>query len=141
MIMTTLYAVALLCVNNEVVLVRRYNADFASGLYSMVGGKVEMGETARQAVRREVQEEVGLDLPEERFELVHTFHRKGNTETLVALCFKADITGLKPINNEPHKHDDMRFFPLDKLPENIIPAHKQAIDCVLKGIAYSEHGW
>lgn len=139
--MTNLHTVALLCANDEILLARRHNTDFASGLYSMVGGKVEHGKTAREAVRCTVQEKTGLDIPEEAFELVHVFHRDGQGEILVALCFKADITGLKPTNNEPSKHDDVRFFPITQLPENIVPAHKQAIDCVLKGIAYSEHGW
>lgn len=138
---TTIYALALLCTNDKILLGRRFNTSFAPGLYCMPGGKVEAGETARQAVRREVQEETGLDISEKLFELVHVFHRDGEGEYLVAFCFKADITGLKPTNNEPHKHDDMRFFPMDELPENIIPAHKQAIECVVQGIFYSEHGW
>jgi hypothetical protein len=60
---------------------------------------------------------------------------------LIALIFKADITGMHPQNNEIAKHDDMRWFKIDQLPENIIPAHKQAIECIVRGISYSEHGW
>jgi hypothetical protein len=72
---------------------------------------------------------------------VHTFHRKGIDTELVALVFKADISGMTPANNEPDKHDDMKFFNLHQLPENIIPAHKQAIACITKDVRYSEHGW
>ncbi len=139
--MIILYSIVLLCSDDDVLLARRFHASFADGLYSMVGGKVEKGETARQAIRREVQEETGLDIPEENFELVHTFHRKGTEGPLVAMCFKADITDMNPINKEPDKHDDIRFFPVSNLPTNIIPAHKQAIECVLQHIPYSEHGW
>lgn len=139
--MVALYSIALLCVGNDVLLVRRHNAKFANGLYSMIGGKVENDETARHAAKREIQEETGLDIPEDNLELIHTFHRKGTESELIALCFKADITGMKFLNKEPDKHDDIRLFPISKLPENIIPAHKQAINCILKHITYSEHGW
>jgi len=46
-----------------------------------------------------------------------------------------------PSNNEPTKHDDLRFFAIEQLPVNIIPAHKQAIECITQNISYSEHGW
>jgi hypothetical protein len=74
---------------------------------------------------------------------VHAFHRKGTDSELVALCFKVDISSFdqKPINNETHKHDDMQFFSFSNLPENCISAHRQAIECIIKGICYSEHGW
>ncbi len=83
-----------------------------------------------------------MQIPESAFKLVHTFHRKGSESDLVALCFMADISAMpKPQNNEPEKHDDMSFFAIDQLPSNIIPAHKQAIECIAKNISYSEHGW
>ena len=122
-------------------LIRRYNATFGNSLYSLVGGKAELHETALHAIKREVKEEVGLDLPESSFILIHTLHRKGTENELIALCFKADISGMHPQNMEPHKHDDLRFFDLNNLPLNIIPAHKQAIGFIQKDIPYSEHGW
>lgn len=141
--MCNFYVLALLCLGNELVLVRRSSDQaFGAGFYSMVGGKVAAGETALQGIKREVLEETGLDIPESAFELVHTFHRKGTETEFIALCFKADLTGMPtPRNNEPEKHDDLRLFPLNQLPENILPAHKQAIECIQRKIRYSEHGW
>jgi 8-oxo-dGTP diphosphatase len=137
-----LFVIALLCMGDNVLLLRRGHVSFGNGEYCMVGGKVEQGEAALHAIKREVYEEVGLDIPESDFELVHTFHRKGSESELVALCFKADITHLPmPHNNEPEKHDDMRFFSIHQLPENILPAHRQAIQCIQKNVSYSEHGW
>jgi len=140
--MVNLFVVALLCVGDKVLLIRRLNQSFGQGLYSLVGGKVEKGETARLAIKREVHEETTLDIPESAFELVHTLHRKGTETEFIALCFKVDIAQMPaPYNNEPDKHDDMRFFTFNELPTNIIPAHKQAIECIQKNINYSEHGW
>jgi hypothetical protein len=42
---------------------------------------------------------------------------------------------------EPHKCDDLRWFELNKLPENIIPYVKQAIDNIRNKKFYSEYGW
>jgi 8-oxo-dGTP diphosphatase len=140
--MVSLYVIALLCAGDTIVLLRRHNTGFGDGLYSLPGGKVEEGETVKQAIKREIYEEVGLDLPQADFNLVHTFHRKGTENEMIVLCFKADITTMPaPTNKEPEKHDDMRFFNLNQLPENMIPAHKQALEYIKKGTAYSEHGW
>jgi hypothetical protein len=73
---------------------------------------------------------------------VHALHRKATETEFVALCFKVDISKMdKPCNKEPNKHDDMQFFNIYELPENIIPAHKQVIECINEDIFYSEHGW
>lgn len=140
--MVNLFVLALLTIGNDVLLVCRQNVSFGSGFYSMVGGKVEQGETALQATQREVFEETTLNIPAEAFELVHTLPRKGAENEFIALCFAVDITDFpEPYNNEPDKHSDMRFFPLNQLPSNTLPAHEQIIRLVQQGINYSEHGW
>lgn len=140
--MVNLFVITMLCKDDTILLVRRCNTTFGSGLYSLVGGKVEAGERALHAIAREVQEETTLVIPESAFQLVHTFNRKGPDAELIALVFKADITHMHaPVNNEPEKHDDMRFFTLTQLPNNILPAHKNALECIQSNIRYSEHGW
>ena len=139
--MVNAYALAFLLSESDILLLHRKDAVFGNNLYSLPGGKVEQGETARQAIVREVQEELGLNISESNFQLEHTFHCKGTETEFIACVFKADISGLAPINNEPHKHDNMQLFNLEKLPENIIPSHKQAIECIVNDIRYSEHGW
>jgi hypothetical protein len=44
----------------------------------------------------------------------------------------------KPKIMEPNKCNDLRWFDLNNLPENIIPYIKQAINCILNNIIYSE---
>jgi len=140
--LVNIYALALLTIGNQILLACRQNVSFGNNMYSMIGGKVEPGETARQAAQREVLEETKLDIPEEAFTLVHTLHRKGTETEFIALCFAVDISKLPaPYNNEPDKHSDMSLFSIDQLPANILPAHEQIIRCVLRDINYSEHGW
>ena len=139
--MVKLYALAFLYSDNNILLTYRDNVNFGSGLYGLVGGAVEDTETALQAVVREVQEELGLYISPLQFHFSHVFHRRGEEYPLVAVIFKADITGMSPKNNEPLKNRDITWFSLDKLPVNIIPAHEQAIICSIQAIPYSEHGW
>jgi 8-oxo-dGTP diphosphatase len=139
--LVNIFALAFLVSGDNVLLLHRKDVSFGSGLYGLSGGKVEQGETARQAVVREVREELGLKIAQSAFKLVHTFHRKGTETEFIALVFKANIADMQLTNNESEKHDEIRFFNLHQLPENIIPAHRQAIECIAKGINYSEHGW
>ena len=137
-----LFVLAILSQDDQVVLLHRNEKQsFGAGLYALVGGKVEQGERALQAIQREVQEEVGLDLAESDFTLIHTLHRKGTETEFTSLIFTADISGLTPKNNEPEKCDDMQLYSLQELPENMIPAHKQILEHVQRGSIYSEHGW
>jgi 8-oxo-dGTP diphosphatase len=140
--MVNMFVLAFLFVGDTVLLLHRHNTNFGDGLYSLVGGKVDAGETARQAIKREVAEEVGLDIIESAFELAHVLHRNGSETEFVAICFKVDIAHMdQPLNMEPDKHDDMQFFAVDQLPKNILPAHKQIIEKIAQHINYSEHGW
>ena len=42
---------------------------------------------------------------------------------------------------EPDKCGGLFWFPLDKLPENIVPYAKKSIEYYLKGINFSHYGW
>jgi ADP-ribose pyrophosphatase YjhB (NUDIX family) len=44
---------------NTVLLIRHSTESFGYGLYGMVGGNIQQGETALQAIKRKVFEEVG----------------------------------------------------------------------------------
>jgi 8-oxo-dGTP diphosphatase len=124
---------------SEVLLLRRKDTGFADGLYALPGGKIETGETALEAAQRECQEEVGLLVEDLSF--VHVVNRQGPETEFYVFVFKAEKWQGTPSNCEPTKSDDVRWFSLHTLPENIIPAHKQAIVLSQQGILYSEHGW
>lgn len=55
--------IAFIDVDKKILLNRR--ADAASEMWEFIGGGIEAGETALEAIKREVMEEVGYSLSEE----------------------------------------------------------------------------
>lgn len=123
----------------EVLLLRRIGTSFGDRLYSLPGGKIESGETALEAAKREAQEEIGITIAQ--VQLAHVVDRQGTETEFYIFVFKPQTWHGTPQNYEHAKHDDICWFALNKLPENIIPAHLQAIELSQKNILYSTHGW
>ncbi|MFN3697475.1 MAG: (deoxy)nucleoside triphosphate pyrophosphohydrolase [Pseudobdellovibrio sp.] len=57
---------------NKYLIVRRNSKQSGAGCWEFPGGKVEPGETSRQALVREIQEELSLDIAEEALEFIHS---------------------------------------------------------------------
>jgi 8-oxo-dGTP diphosphatase len=132
------YAIVAFVRNNNVLLLRRAQPGFGQGCYSLVGGKVEKNELSRLAALRETKEEVGITLEPQDCNLAHVMHFTTTTADIIALFFIAQSWIGEPVNKEPHKHDDMAWFPLNNLPENLLPRHRLALESIDKGLLYSE---
>lgn len=122
---------------------RRFQTGYEDGKYSLVAGRVEVGETFTQCVIREAEEEAGILLKPEEIRVAHVMHRNSRTEDIderVDVFFVADNWNGEIMNKEPAKCDDLAWFDLDSLPENTIPYIKQAIEAIQNKLFYSEHG-
>lgn len=127
--------------SDEVLLARRFNTGYEDGKYSLPAGHVDAGETFTQALIREVAEEVNLRLDPADVRVAHIMHRKSIDSERVDTFFVAEKWEGEPRNMEPHKCDDLAWFSLEQLPENIIPYVRQALECIREGQFYSESGW
>lgn len=129
--------------DNSILLLRRFNTGYADGLYGLVAGCVDKNESIITAMIREAKEEAAIILKPEWLTMSCVIHAsKGNRDTdCIDFFFVTSKWENMPINNEPHKCDDMRFFPLDGLPANIMPVAQQAINNMLKGINFSQYEW
>ena len=81
--------------------------------------------------------------PAEPFEVGHLLqvvHRADRDER-VSFFFSALRWRGEPRNLEPHKADDFRWFPLDHLPDNMVPYVRAAIERWRAGVLYGESGW
>jgi len=130
--------------NGEVLFLKRENTGYFDGSYSLPAGHIDGNETARAAAVREVKEEVGLDILADDLGLVHVIHRKSPTPVpheRIDLFFKLNKWQGEPTNAEPHKHAEVKWLPVIKLPENIVPEVRSALDKIAAGEAFSELGF
>jgi ADP-ribose pyrophosphatase YjhB (NUDIX family) len=133
----------LIRLDGKVLMCRRFNTGYCDGMYSLPAGHLDGGESARTALLREAKEEVGLDLEVGDLRLVHAIHRvaqEGDHER-IDLFFETKKWQGTPKNMEPEKCDDVRWFDMNKLPEDITPEVKQVLERFKIGEIYSEFGF
>ena len=130
--------------DNKILLLRRLNTGYEDGNYSMIAGHVDQGETFSQCITREAKEEAGIEIKPEDLKMAHMMCRNSglaeNNERIDAFFtvekWEGEIT-----NMEPHKCDDLSWFNINNIPENVIPYIREAINCIKNNIFYSEFGW
>ena len=132
--------------NNKVLLSRRFNTGYQDGNYSKIAGHVDGDEPLTTAMAREALEEAGIVVPEAGMQLIHTMHTRSEIpdsldDERVDFYFAADTYKGDITIQEPHKCDDMSWFDLDALPENMVPRVKQALDHIRDQSPYSQLGW
>ncbi|WMJ81898.1 NUDIX domain-containing protein [Clostridium sp. MB40-C1] len=112
--------------NKEILLLLREKSP-ELGCWSIPGGKVEMFETVEDAIKREVKEE--LDVEVEIIKLITVTNHIIWKEKAhwVAPTFLANVVSGQVKNVEPEKHKEVRWFSIDNLPHNITITTKNAI--------------
>ena len=117
---------------NQVLLLRRTEKcqGGMKGIWSRPGGTVEFGETVEQAIKREIKEELNIDVelfgPKRYYNDIR--EEDGIKKHWLACgCFAKIISG-KLKNLEPEKHDKVEWFDLNNLPENIVEYTQVSIE-------------
>lgn len=125
--------------DGKVLLLKRANSGYMDGWYSLPAGHHDGGQTMMQAMCREAREEIGLSLSVADLEFAHVMHReKADDGERVDFYFTCKDWKDEPVNKEPEKCAALDWFPVDALPENIIPCVKRALESALRGEKYSE---
>jgi 8-oxo-dGTP diphosphatase len=124
----------------QVLLSRRYHTGYEDGNYSVPAGHLEAGEPVTACARREVREEIGVQLEAKNLRAAHVMHRKSDQERIDFFFVVEDWSG-DPVNCEPDKCDEVAWYPLDALPANTIPYVRHALAQVQSGVMFSEFGW
>ena len=121
-------------------LMRRFNTGWNDGMYALMGGHVEDGESPINAIIREALEELNISISKDDVKHVFTMAVNPDHIYLYFLCEK--YNGILT-NNEPDQCDDVRFFHIENLPKNIIEADKKALNIIFGNnkSKYEEFGY
>lgn len=125
--------------DGKTLLYLRQNSGYCDGMYSLIAGHVEKGETIEEAMIREANEEAGMELKPSNIELLSIMHRKSVADDRVDFFFKLKNWDGEIKNSEPEKCREMKFFDLKKMPSNTIAYVKKAIESSLNGIFFCEY--
>ena len=125
---------------NKILLLRRFNTGYEDGNYSVIAGNLNGNESVKMAMIREAKEEAGIDLNESNLKFVQVMHRKSEEERIdFFFCADKWIGEIK--NMEPHKCDNLQWFDLDELPNNMVPYVRKAVDNYKKQEIFDQFGW
>jgi 8-oxo-dGTP diphosphatase len=87
-----------------------------AGCWGLPGGKIDFGETARETARREIAEELGVEIDVMSLACVTETIDQGDGRHWVAPVFEARIISGTPRILEPHKLGGWGWYSLDALP-------------------------
>ena len=126
--------------DGKILMAKRKNTGYQDGNYSLVSGHLDGGESATEALIREVQEEAGIRLKENDLKVVYVLHRLGDRE-YIDIYMKTDHWEGEIKNMEPEKCEELKWFPKDNLPENTVPEVRVVLEDIEKGLFYGEQGF
>jgi ADP-ribose pyrophosphatase YjhB (NUDIX family) len=112
--------------DGRILLMRRLKAP-ERGCWGIAGGKVDLYETASEAARREIAEELGVAIAADRLLcLVDQIDREAGEHWLSAVFLAETFEG-EPAILEPHKHEGLDWFDLSAPPGPLTAAAAAAI--------------
>jgi NAD+ diphosphatase len=106
-------AIIVAIVSNDKILLA-HNSNFIGGWYSLIAGFVDVGETLEETVRREVKEEVGLDVWNIRYYKSQPWALSGS----MMIGFIADADENQPICIDGKEITDAAWFSRENLPNH-----------------------
>lgn len=126
--------------DGKVLLMERKNTGYYDGHYSLCAGHVDAGELPIPGMIREAKEELGITFDPKDLKLVHAMYREKHDDTgdRMDFFFETEHWSGEIENKEPHKCGHIGWFASNELPKNIMSHVKFALECVQKGIMYSE---
>ena len=118
----------LLVDERERVLLTLRKAAPEAGCWSILGGKVDFLETVKDCAIREAYEESGVRVAIERLLCITDHLLPAENQHWVSPSYLARIVEGEAYNREPHKSEEVRWFGLGELSENLTMTARNAIN-------------
>lgn len=130
--MKTIKVAAAIIKNDDLFLIaQRLKGDYA-GLWEFPGGKIESGETPLKALKREIQEELNLEIYDETY--FETIQYEYPTIHLEMACY---LCGIKEEPYHLHDHSAIQWIHMnEKILESInwVPADAFVVNDLVKSL-------
>jgi len=137
--------------DNKLLLGKRVNTGFMDGMYSLVAGHIDKNESAVGAMIREAKEEINIEIEKGALEMVYVMNRIDEFNAYeeegvkypvrVDYFFKIKNWRGEIENMEKDRCEELEWFDLDDLPDNLVDYVKTAIEDIKNGIKFREIGW
>lgn len=123
---------AIITCNGKLLLEKRRDCD----MWGLVGGGVKKQETPLQAIAREIQEELGLRIPQEQFRKLAVYgepgriaaYRDGSIWRMVIVIYGLELES-EPEMTISAESRDLKFFSKEELKDiEIVVTHSDVVD-------------
>jgi 8-oxo-dGTP diphosphatase len=109
------------------------------GGLTLPGGKIEAEEFAKEALVREVSEEIGVQIAKKTLKLVHVTHRITESASEIILFFYTASEGaIEAAMKEPQKFHKAVLLSTDTVPKELTGVLKHAFESMNKGKFFSQ---
>ncbi|WP_410677124.1 NUDIX hydrolase [Amycolatopsis sp. cmx-4-68] len=138
----TIIDVHVLLVRGHELLLTQRRGTYGGGMWHLPSGKLDAGESLPAGAAREAAEEVGVLIDPADLRHAHTVHVAGSGPVpRLGVFFEARRWSGEPYNREPDKCSAVEWFPLDNLPDDVIPYPLAGIRTYLDGVPFGLLGW
>lgn len=123
---------AIITCNGKILLEKRRDCD----IWGLVGGGVKKQETSLQAITREIHEELGLRIPQDKFQKLAVYgepgriaaYQDGSVWRMVIVVFRLDLEE-EPAMTISAESKDLRFFTKEELKDiDIVVTHSDIVE-------------
>lgn len=111
--------------NKKILLIKRATEPYKNS-WALPGGFVDLGETLEQAVTREIEEETGLKTKPTKLVGAYSDPKRDPRGHTVSVAYLVKTTGGNEKTTEEAK--EVKYFPLERLPEHLAFDHKKIIE-------------
>ncbi|MBH0778467.1 NUDIX hydrolase [Nocardia bovistercoris] len=125
---------------DEVLFGRRRNTGFEDGAWHLPSGHLEADESVVDALIREADEEIGVRIEPNDVRFTHIMHNSSSGGR-IAFFFTARTWQGEPVNREPDKCGDLKWFAADALPDRMIAYCRTAMAHIAESRPFSIYGW